>query len=128
MLRPYGAPYSFTGPYLTPSVDLNRPRSTSWHSRTLVARTSTGGRAMQYMVLIYDNEKDWAKRSDAERNTIYAEYGAFGESLAKSGNYKTGSELQPTSSATTVRVRGSKTQVTDGPFAETREQLGGYYL
>jgi len=83
---------------------------------------------MQYMLLIYDNEKDWAKRSDAERNTIYAEYGAFGESLAKSGNYKTGSELQPTSSATTVRVRGSKTQVTDGPFAETREQLGGYYL
>jgi hypothetical protein len=83
---------------------------------------------MQYVLLIYDNEKDWAQRSEVERNAVYAEYRALGESMAKSGNYKTGSELQPTSAATTVRVRGGKAQITDGPFAETREQLGGFYL
>ena len=83
---------------------------------------------MQYMLLIYDNEKGWAKVSDAERNAIRGEYRVFSESIAKSGNYKTGSELQPTSTASTVRVRNGKPQLTDGPFAETREQLGGYYL
>ena len=83
---------------------------------------------MKYLLLIYDNEKNWMSVSDAERAAIYKEYGAFGESIAKSGNHVAGHELQPTSKATTVRVRGGKVQTTDGPFAETREQLGGFYL
>jgi hypothetical protein len=59
---------------------------------------------------------------------LHAEYGAFTQSIIKSGNFKAGDALQPSSTATTVRVRGGKTLTTDGPFAETREQLGGYYL
>jgi len=83
---------------------------------------------MQYLLLIYHSEADWAKTSEADRGRIYAEYRAFSESIAKSGNYKAGEELQPTSTATTVRVRNGKALTTDGPFAETREQLGGFYF
>ena len=57
-----------------------------------------------------------------------AEYGAFTQSIIQSGHFKAGDGLQPTTTATTVRVRDGKTLTTDGPFAETREQLGGYYL
>jgi len=64
----------------------------------------------------------------AERQKMMADYGAFTQSIIKSGNFKAGDALQPTSTATTVRVRDGKTLTTDGPFAETREQLGGYYL
>jgi len=83
---------------------------------------------MQYLLLIYDNEKEWAGIPDADKAAIYKEYGAFTEDIVKSGNYKTGNQLQPTTTATTVRVRNGKASVTDGPFAETREQLGGFYL
>jgi hypothetical protein len=83
---------------------------------------------MRYLLLIYDNEAAWARLSDAERGQIMGEYHAFTEGIAKSGNYKAGEALQPTSTATTVRVRNGKTMTTDGPFAETREQLGGFYL
>ena len=82
---------------------------------------------MQYMLLIYANEKDWDKLTPEEMGQVMGEYGAFTDSIVKSGNYKAGEPLEPTSAATTVRVRGGKTQVTDGPFAETREQLGGFY-
>jgi hypothetical protein len=83
---------------------------------------------MQYMLLIHDNEQAFQSLSEAERQSIYAEYRKFSEDIAASGHYVGGSELQPTSAATTVRVRNGKRLVTDGPFAETREQLGGYYL
>jgi hypothetical protein len=83
---------------------------------------------MQYLLLIYNNEQNWLKLSDADRAALSAEYGTFTESIAKSGNYKGGNALQPTNTATTVRVRDGKRQTTDGPFAETREHLGGYYL
>jgi hypothetical protein len=83
---------------------------------------------MKYMLLIHDDEKAWAKLSEAERGKIYAEYGQFGQSVKASGNYLAGAQLQPTTMATSVRVRDGKRLVTDGPFAETREQLGGYYL
>ena len=83
---------------------------------------------MKYMLLIHDDEKAWAKLSEAERGKIYAEYGQFGQSVKTSGNYLAGAQLQPTTMATSVRVREGKRLVTDGPFAETREQLGGYYL
>jgi len=83
---------------------------------------------MKYMLLIHDDEKGWAKLSEDERKQIYAEYGQFGQSVKTSGHYLAGAQLQPTSMATSVRLRDGKRLVTDGPFAETREQLGGYYL
>jgi len=83
---------------------------------------------MKYMMLICDDEKAWGKMSEAERQRIYGEYGQFGQQIKDTGNYLAGAQLQPTSTATSVRVRDGKRLVTDGPFAETREQLGGYYL
>lgn len=82
---------------------------------------------MQYMLLIYSNEKDWDKHTPEQMGEVMNAYNAFTESIVKSGNYKAGEALQPTSTATTVRVRNGKPQITDGPFAETREQLGGFY-
>ncbi len=83
---------------------------------------------MKYMLLIHDDEKAWAKMTDAERQRIYGEYGQFGQQIKDTGHYLAGAQLQPTTTATSVRVRDGKRLVTDGPFAETREQLGGYYL
>jgi hypothetical protein len=83
---------------------------------------------MQYLCLIYDDETNWGTMPEDERNAVFAEYGTFTESIKESGNYVAGDALQPTSTATTVRVRNGETLVTDGPFAETKEQLGGYYL
>jgi hypothetical protein len=83
---------------------------------------------MQYLLLIYDNEKMWPAMNEKERNALMGEYFAFTEELKKSGKHVAGDALQPTSTATTVRVREGKRLTTDGPFAETKEQLGGYYL
>ncbi len=81
---------------------------------------------MQYLLMIYDDEARWSAQSKAERDAATAEFGVFGQENAKA--ILGGNALQPTSVATTVRVRGGKTLTTDGPFAETKEQLGGYYL
>jgi hypothetical protein len=83
---------------------------------------------MHYMLLIYSPEDQWQSLSEDERNTIYAEYGALGNDLRAQGKFVAADELQPVTTATSVRVRGGETQVTDGPFAETKEALGGYYL
>jgi hypothetical protein len=83
---------------------------------------------MRYTLLIHDDEKAWEKLTEKERAKIYAEYGQFTQSIKASGQYVGGEQLQPTASATIVRVRDGKRLVTDGPFAETREQLGGYYV
>jgi hypothetical protein len=83
---------------------------------------------MKFMCLIYDDEKAFGKLSDTDRKAVYNEYRKFGEEITKSGNLVDGSELSPTNTAATVRVRNGKPQTTDGPFAETREQLGGYYI
>jgi hypothetical protein len=83
---------------------------------------------MQYLLLIYDQESQWSKLSDAEQGKIYQDYGDFTQSVTKSGHYLGGNQLHPISKATTVRVRDGKKLVTDGPFAETKEQLGGYYM
>ncbi|HWK11189.1 MAG TPA: YciI family protein [Vicinamibacterales bacterium] len=83
---------------------------------------------MKYMLLIHDEEAGWAKVNEAERSKIMAGYRQLVEELKSSGQYVTGSQLAPTSAATSVRVRNGKRLVTDGPFAETREQLGGYFL
>jgi hypothetical protein len=83
---------------------------------------------MQYLLLIYENEKMWTTMGDKERNALMGEYFAFTEEIKKNGKLVAGDALQPTSTATTVRVRDGKRLATDGPFAETKEQLGGYYL
>jgi len=83
---------------------------------------------MQYLLLIYLNEAEQAKMDAAALQKMRGDYGAFTQSIIQSGHFKAGDGLQPTSTATTVRVRDGKTLTTDGPFAETREQLGGYYL
>jgi len=83
---------------------------------------------MQYLCLIYGDENTWQGASEDEQNQVMAAYMAFTESIEKSGNMVAGNALQPTGTATTVRVRNGETLVTDGPFAETKEQLGGYYL
>jgi hypothetical protein len=81
---------------------------------------------MQYMLLIYRSEG--IKLSPSEESQMMQEYMAFTQDIVKSGKFKAGDRLQPTDSATTVQVRNGKTLTTDGPFAETKEQLGGYYL
>ena len=83
---------------------------------------------MQYLLMIYQSEAEVAKADAAARQQVTAEYLAFTQSIIQSGHFKAGDALQPTTTATTVRVRDGKTMTTDGPFAETREQLAGYYL
>jgi len=83
---------------------------------------------MQYLLLIYNSESQWDSMTKAEHGKMSQAFGAFTQGIIASGNFKGGNQLHPTSKATTVRVRDGKTLVTDGPFAETKEQLGGYYL
>ena len=83
---------------------------------------------MKYLCLIYDDERAMDNMQKAEMDAMMGEYFAFSEGVKKSGHYIGGNALQPTQTATTVRVRGGKVSTTDGPFAETKEQLGGYYL
>ncbi len=83
---------------------------------------------MEYMLLIHVNEAEGRGRSDAEQGQMHREYMAFTQELARAGKNKGGNALQQAAAASTVRVRDGKTMVTDGPFAETKEQLGGYYL
>ncbi len=81
---------------------------------------------MQYMLLIYQNEAQ--RPGAAEEAKVLQRFAAFTQDIVKSGKFKAGDRLEPVDSATTVRVRNGKTLTTDGPFAETKEQLGGYYL
>jgi hypothetical protein len=83
---------------------------------------------MQYLLMIYANEAEHDKIVAATGNKMYEEYGAFTQGIIQSGNFKAGDRLRNVDTATTVRVRDGKVMTTDGPFAETREQLGGYYL
>jgi len=83
---------------------------------------------MQYLLLIYGNETYVNKLPSGEQGKILEEYMDFTKSIAASGHLRGGNELDLTSKATTVRVRNNERVVTDGPFAETKEQLGGYYL
>ena len=83
---------------------------------------------MKYLLLIYENEQGFGGLSGDEQGKVFGEYMDFSRSIRQSGHYVTGEALQPTTSATTVRVKNGKTLTTDGPFAETREQLGGFYL
>ena len=82
----------------------------------------------QFMLLIYDDETQWARMSEEERDSVMGEYGAFTDELRTAGKMVAGDPLEPTTTAKTVRMRDGQTVMTDGPFAETKEQLGGYYL
>jgi hypothetical protein len=83
---------------------------------------------VQFMALIYGDEAQWDALSDEERKNLYERYAALGNDAGEAGVLAGGKELDSTRSATTVRVRDGQTLVTDGPYAETKEQLGGYYL
>ncbi len=83
---------------------------------------------MKYLCLIYDEESKLGTMPKSEMDAFMGEYFAFTDGVKKSGHYLGGEALQPVQTATTVRVRSGKMSTTDGPFAETKEQLGGYYL
>ena len=83
---------------------------------------------MKYLCLIYDAEKTMATMPKPEADAFMAEYFTYTEGIRKSGHYVAGEALQPVSTATTIRKRNGKVSTTDGPFAETKEQLGGFYL
>ncbi len=83
---------------------------------------------MRYVCLIYDDEKIWERMPKPEADAMMGEYFTFTDEVKKAGQYQAGEALQPVATATTVRVRNGKISTTDGPFAETKEQLGGFYL
>lgn len=83
---------------------------------------------MRYMLLLYGDEGEWAGLSDEDQAAEMEKWNAYTAAIESEGIMRGGDALHPTAAATTVRLRGGDTQVTDGPFAETREQLGGYYL
>ncbi len=83
---------------------------------------------MQYMLMCCCDEKAWTQLPDSNRDRIMREYGALIQSLVTSGQFRGGGQLRSTSSATTVRMKNGRAVFTDGPFPETKEQLGGYHL
>ncbi len=83
---------------------------------------------MQYLLLLYSQEAHWAKMTQAQQQEGMAAYQAYGEALTKAGVLKNSNRLRPISDATTVRVTDGKSQVLDGPYVDSKEQLGGYYL
>ena len=83
---------------------------------------------MKYLCMIFDDESKWGTMTPEESGAWMGEYGTFTKAIHESGQFVSGEALQPTATATTVRVRNGKISTTDGPFVETKEQLGGYYL
>ena len=83
---------------------------------------------MQYLLLIYHKENEWESLTEDDRQRLYGEYRKVREDLIKKGNWIGGNQLQSVSTASTVRLKDKKTLITDGPFAETKEQLAGYFL
>jgi hypothetical protein len=83
---------------------------------------------MQYLLILYSDESGWSKMTEAQQEQGAAAYGAYTEALKKAGALVGASRLRPTSSASTVRIANGKSQVLDGPYADSKEQLGGYYL
>lgn len=83
---------------------------------------------MQYLLMLYSDETGWSKMTKADQEQGVAAYTAYGEALRKAGVFKGSNRLQPTTTATTVRLANGKPQVLDGPYADSKEQVGGYYL
>jgi hypothetical protein len=83
---------------------------------------------MQYMLLIYANEADYKRRNDEQNGAISREYMKYTQTIRESGHFKLADRLESVTTATTLREKDGKLLRTDGPFAETREQLGGYFV
>ena len=83
---------------------------------------------MKYLCLIYENEKMYETMPKEEQDAVFGEYFGFTDGIKASGQYVAGEALHPVHTATTVRIRNGRIATTDGPFAETKEQLGGFYL
>ena len=83
---------------------------------------------MKYILLIYGDEREWTSLPKEDLAKVYEAHGAYGEAMAKAGVMRGGYELQPVATATSLRFTNGKPKTYDGPFAETKEQLGGYYL
>ena len=83
---------------------------------------------MQYLLMCCFDEKAWERLSDAQKHTIMCEYGEVIQDLVRRGQFRGGAQLLPTAAATTIRIKHGKTILSDGPFAETKEQFGGYHL
>jgi hypothetical protein len=83
---------------------------------------------MKYILLIYGDERVWASMSREEMEKVLADHAVYAEAMSKAGVMQGGAELQPVSTATSIKFEGGKPRTVDGPFAETREQLGGYYV
>jgi len=83
---------------------------------------------VKYILLMYGSEERWQSMGKEDMERIYAAHRAYGEEMRKAGVVRGGAELKPISTATTVRFTGGRPRTTDGPFAETKEQLGGYYI
>ena len=83
---------------------------------------------MKYMAIIYNDESQYASATPEQVGAVFAEHGAFGEAAREAGVFVDGDGLQPSATATTVRVRDGERLLTDGPYAETKEQLGGFYM
>lgn len=83
---------------------------------------------MQYMLMNYVNEAGWSKLTKAEQQQGVAAYQAYSEALTKAGVLKTSNRLQPSTAATTVRITNGKSEVLDGPYADSKEQFGGYFI
>jgi hypothetical protein len=99
-----------------------------WGESAVQSTTPQEISTMKYLCLIYEDETFWTRTPKPELDAILADYRAFGAKYKQSGHMLGGHALEPTATATTIRVRNGKMSTTDGPFAETREQLGGYYM
>jgi hypothetical protein len=97
-------------------------------SRFLRVNGSKEKETMKYILMIYGDESAWEAMSAAEQQKMYEEHGAYSEAMEKAGVMRGGYELKPISTATTLRFDNGKATTLDGPFAETKEQLGGYYI
>jgi hypothetical protein len=90
--------------------------------------TGAKGGTVKYLMLMYGAERVWENMPTEQMDRIYAAHRAYGEEMQKAGVIRGGAELRPTTTATTVRFAGGRPTTLDGPFAETKEQLGGYYM
>jgi hypothetical protein len=116
------------GGFLFGDVETGTSRTTKGVQVVFTTTPSLRNATMKYLCLIYDEEKKMEKMSKEEGDKFMGEYFAFTDGIKKSGQHVSSEALQPVSTATTIRMRNGKLSTTDGPFAETKEQLGGFYL
>jgi hypothetical protein len=104
------------------------PGGLSIRTTLCVNKADKEARGMKYILLIYGDEREWTSMSQEELAKVYEQHGAYGEAMVKAGVMRGGYELQPVATATSLRFTNGKPKTSDGPFAETKEQLGGYYI